>query len=124
MCVCVLHRLFQSFTLKLFVCRRTRVILPKNKNQTKKVYKCVHHIPSLQVTHLVPSGWFEIDEERNHNVYVSGLPLDVTMDEFQEMMGKCGIIMEDDNSQSENENHYVNILLKDFLLELIHHSCR
>ena len=80
--------------------------------------------PPFKCLTFVPSGWFEIEEERNHNVYVSGLPLDVTMDEFQEMMGKCGIIMEDDNSQSENENHYVNILLKDFLLEHIHHSYR
>lgn len=38
-------------------------------------------------------GWFEIDEDKNTNVYVSGLPEDITMQEFQELMTKCGIIM-------------------------------
>ncbi|XP_036450753.1 HIV Tat-specific factor 1 [Colossoma macropomum] len=40
-------------------------------------------------------GWFDIEEERNTNVYVSGLPPDVTPDEFAEFMSKCGIIMRD-----------------------------
>ncbi|MBN3297459.1 17S U2 SnRNP complex component HTATSF1 [Amia ocellicauda] len=40
-------------------------------------------------------GWFSIDQEKNTNVYVSGLPLDVTPDEFVEVMSKCGIIMRD-----------------------------
>lgn len=39
------------------------------------------------------AGWFEMDEEKNTNVYVSGLPEDITMQEFQELMTKCGIIM-------------------------------
>ena len=39
------------------------------------------------------TGWFEIDEAKNTNVYVSGLPEDTTMQEFQELMTKCGIIM-------------------------------
>ncbi|KAI8498377.1 HIV Tat-specific factor 1 [Branchiostoma belcheri] len=39
--------------------------------------------------------WFDVDEGKNTNVYVSGLPTDITDEEFQEMMQKCGIIMED-----------------------------
>ncbi len=38
-----------------------------------------------------------MDEEKNHNVYVSGLPLDVTQEEFVEHMSKCGIIMTDED---------------------------
>ncbi len=41
--------------------------------------------------------WFEIDEEKNHNVYVSGLPLDFTTEEFEELMKKCGIISENED---------------------------
>ncbi|MBN3278590.1 HTSF1 factor, partial [Polyodon spathula] len=40
-------------------------------------------------------GWFDVDEGKNTNVYVSGLPLDITPDEFVEVMSKCGIIMRD-----------------------------
>ena len=40
-------------------------------------------------------GWFDVNDEKNTNVYVSGLPLDVTDDEFEEMMSKYGIIMKD-----------------------------
>ena len=46
---------------------------------------------------FVPAGWFDIDREHNHNVYVSGLPLDVTMEEFLQLMGKCGIVMENED---------------------------
>ena len=42
-------------------------------------------------------GWFDIDESHNTNVYVSGLPLDITLEEFAEHMTKCGIIMEDED---------------------------
>jgi HIV Tat-specific factor 1 len=40
-------------------------------------------------------SWFEIDEDKNTNVYVSGLPLDIRDEEFEEMMQKYGIIMKD-----------------------------
>lgn len=40
-------------------------------------------------------GWFDIDEDKNTNVYVSGLPPDITPDEFAELMSKCGIVMRD-----------------------------
>ncbi|XP_024122420.1 HIV Tat-specific factor 1 isoform X2 [Oryzias melastigma] len=40
-------------------------------------------------------GWFEIDDTKNTNVYVSGLPPDITPDEFVELMSKCGIVMRD-----------------------------
>lgn len=40
-------------------------------------------------------GWVEVNEEKNTNVYVSGMPLDMTDEEFEEMMSKYGIIMKD-----------------------------
>lgn len=40
-------------------------------------------------------GWFQIDDQKNTNVYVSGLPLDMTDDEFEKMMSKYGVIMKD-----------------------------
>ncbi|XP_060911239.1 HIV Tat-specific factor 1 [Labrus mixtus] len=40
-------------------------------------------------------GWFDIDNNKNTNVYVSGLPPDISTDEFAELMSKCGIVMRD-----------------------------
>ncbi|XP_041657372.1 HIV Tat-specific factor 1 isoform X2 [Cheilinus undulatus] len=40
-------------------------------------------------------GWFDIDDNKNTNVYVSGLPPDISTEEFVEMMSKCGIVMRD-----------------------------
>lgn len=42
-----------------------------------------------------PVGWFEVADEHNTNVYVSNLPLDITEDEYVELMSKCGLIMKD-----------------------------
>ncbi|XP_071979149.1 17S U2 SnRNP complex component HTATSF1 [Engystomops pustulosus] len=44
-------------------------------------------------------GWFNVEEERNTNVYVTGLPPDITNDEFVQIMSKCGIIMRDPHSE-------------------------
>lgn len=46
-----------------------------------------------------PPKWFDIDQEHNTKVYVSNLPLDITLDEFAELMGKCGMIMRDPQTQ-------------------------
>lgn len=40
--------------------------------------------------------WFDIDDEHNTNVYVSNLPMDITEEEFINLMKKCGLIMKDD----------------------------
>ena len=60
------------------------------------------HFPSLPPSPLISppppeEGWFEIEDSKNHNIYVSGLPRDVTPDEFEQLMSKYGIIMEDDD---------------------------
>ncbi|ELW63388.1 HIV Tat-specific factor 1 [Tupaia chinensis] len=45
------------------------------------------------------SGWFDVEEDKNTNVYVSGLPPDTTAEEFIQLMSKFGIIMR--NPQTE-----------------------
>ena len=42
-----------------------------------------------------PPKWFEVAPEQNTKVYVSNLPLDVTDEEFSELMAKCGMVMKD-----------------------------
>ncbi|XP_043830455.1 HIV Tat-specific factor 1 [Dromiciops gliroides] len=44
-------------------------------------------------------GWFQVEEDRNTNVYVSGLPPDITKDEFVQLMSKFGIIMKDPQTE-------------------------
>ncbi|XP_063793506.1 17S U2 SnRNP complex component HTATSF1 [Pseudophryne corroboree] len=44
-------------------------------------------------------GWFKVEDQRNTNVYVTGLPPDVTNDEFAQLMSRCGIIMRDPQSE-------------------------
>ena len=58
------------------------------------------HTPSfsLSLKHVpTGAGWFDIEDAQNHNVYISGLPHDITQEEFAELMSKYGIIMEDDD---------------------------
>lgn len=40
-------------------------------------------------------GWLDVPDEKNCNVYVTGLPLDITDLEFEELMSKYGIIAQD-----------------------------
>ncbi|XP_077402131.1 17S U2 SnRNP complex component HTATSF1 [Vanacampus margaritifer] len=40
-------------------------------------------------------GWFDMEDTKNTNVYVSGLPPDTSHEEFVELMSKCGIVMRD-----------------------------
>jgi len=39
--------------------------------------------------------WFQVDDDHNTNVYVSGLPSDISEEEFVELMSKCGLVMKD-----------------------------
>lgn len=40
-------------------------------------------------------NWFEMDDQHNTKVYVSSLPLDITEQEFLDVMQKCGMVMKD-----------------------------
>ncbi|XP_010901301.2 HIV Tat-specific factor 1 isoform X1 [Esox lucius] len=45
------------------------------------------------------AAWFDVEMDKNTNVYVSGLPPDITTEEFVELMSKCGIVMRDPVSE-------------------------
>ncbi|XP_045197517.1 HIV Tat-specific factor 1-like isoform X2 [Mercenaria mercenaria] len=53
-------------------------------------------------------GWFQVDDEHNTNVYVSGLPLDITMEEFKEMMTKYGLVMYDPRTRQPKMKLYMD----------------
>lgn len=55
-----------------------------------------------------PPSWFEIDEERNTNVYVSNLPSEITNEEFIELMQKCGLILKDPETNKYKIKLYRN----------------
>ncbi|KAL3882632.1 hypothetical protein ACJMK2_028956 [Sinanodonta woodiana] len=44
-------------------------------------------------------GWFTVEEEHNTNVYVSGLPFDITDEEYRELMIKYGMLMYDPHTK-------------------------
>ncbi|XP_063984049.1 17S U2 SnRNP complex component HTATSF1 [Diachasmimorpha longicaudata] len=48
-----------------------------------------------------PPTWFEVDEAHNTAIYISGLPLDITMDELIELVGKCGLVARDDKNKDK-----------------------
>ncbi|KAI4489213.1 hypothetical protein M0804_004711 [Polistes exclamans] len=48
-----------------------------------------------------PPTWFEIDEAHNTAIYVSGLPLDITMEELTELFNKCGLIARDEKNKDK-----------------------
>lgn len=48
-----------------------------------------------------PPTWFEIDDAHNTSVYISGLPLDISMDELVELVEKYGVIARDDKNKNK-----------------------
>lgn len=48
-----------------------------------------------------PPTWFEVDEAHNTAIYVSGLPLDITMEELMELFTKCGLIARDERGKDK-----------------------
>lgn len=46
-----------------------------------------------------PPKWFDLNPEHNTKVYVSNLPLDMTEEEFVELMSKCGMVTRDIRTQ-------------------------
>uniref|UniRef100_A0A7E4WDU1 17S U2 SnRNP complex component HTATSF1 n=1 Tax=Panagrellus redivivus TaxID=6233 RepID=A0A7E4WDU1_PANRE len=54
------------------------------------------------------AGWTEIGEDKNTNVYVSGLPTSITEEEFIEFMSKAGVIMKDPRTNKRKFKLYKN----------------
>lgn len=48
-----------------------------------------------------PSTWFEVDEAHNTAVYITGLPLDITMEELTAIVTKYGLLARDDKAKDK-----------------------
>lgn len=48
-----------------------------------------------------PPSWFEVDEAHNTAIYVSGLPLDITMEELTKLFNKCGLVARDEKARDK-----------------------
>lgn len=48
-----------------------------------------------------PPSWFEVDEAHNTAIYVSGLPLDITMEDLIQLFTKCGLIARDEKGKDK-----------------------
>ncbi|XP_011875404.1 PREDICTED: HIV Tat-specific factor 1 homolog [Vollenhovia emeryi] len=48
-----------------------------------------------------PPTWFEVDEAHNTAIYVSGLPLDISMEELTQLFAKCGLIARDERGKDK-----------------------
>ncbi|XP_031784805.1 HIV Tat-specific factor 1 homolog [Nasonia vitripennis] len=48
-----------------------------------------------------PPTWFDIDEAHNTTIYISNLPLDVTMEELKELVTKCGLLARDEKGKDK-----------------------
>ncbi|XP_076445255.1 uncharacterized protein LOC143283089 [Babylonia areolata] len=55
-----------------------------------------------------PPAWFDMDTEKSTHVYVSGLPSDLTEEEYKELMSKCGLIMFDPHTRKPKLKLYRN----------------
>lgn len=53
-------------------------------------------------------GWFSAEEGANNNIYISGLPLDITLEEFTELMNKAGMVMFDPLTKKPKLKLYQN----------------
>lgn len=48
-----------------------------------------------------PPTWFEVDDAHNTTIYISNLPLDITMDELKELVTKYGLLDRDDKGNDK-----------------------
>ncbi|GFO33480.1 hypothetical protein PoB_005998500, partial [Plakobranchus ocellatus] len=67
---------------------------PKKQENSKKGKKRAADKDSKHNEAKKDEGWFDTPESTTQ-LYVSNLPLDVTEEEFKELMSKCGLIMFD-----------------------------
>ncbi|XP_011504686.1 PREDICTED: HIV Tat-specific factor 1 homolog [Ceratosolen solmsi marchali] len=48
-----------------------------------------------------PPTWFEVDEAHNTTIYISNLPLDITVEEIKELVTKCGLLARDEKGKDK-----------------------
>lgn len=59
-------------------------------------------------------AWFDVDEKDNTKVYVSNLPLDMTEQEFVDLMQKCGLVMKEMDAKKFKIKMYTDPSTKAF----------
>ncbi|KAL1131473.1 hypothetical protein AAG570_011090, partial [Ranatra chinensis] len=79
-----------------FVAPSEDVAKDNGTNEEPKVLETVD--TNLKRKQPEPPTWFDVDEKNNTKVYVSNLPLDITEQEFVDLMQKCGLVMKDINT--------------------------
>lgn len=70
---------------------------PSRKNKEEKEQKKVEAKRKAQE----PPTWFEVDEAHNTAIYVSGLPLDITIEELTQLFAKCGLLARDERGKDK-----------------------
>lgn len=48
-----------------------------------------------------PPTWFDVDEAHNTSVYISGLPLDITLEELTALVTKYGLLARDEKNKDK-----------------------
>ncbi|XP_011640758.1 HIV Tat-specific factor 1 isoform X2 [Pogonomyrmex barbatus] len=71
--------------------------LPTQKSKEEKEQKRAEAKRKAQE----PPTWFEVDEAHNTAIYVSGLPLDITIEELTQLFNKCGLIARDERGKDK-----------------------
>lgn len=73
---------------------------PVQQPETKKAEKEKRKVEAKRKAQEPPT-WFEVDEAHNTAIYVSGLPLDITLPELTELFSKCGLIARDEKGKDK-----------------------
>ena len=73
------------------------------------------------------TGWFEADDKHNTKVYVSNLPEEMSLQEFVDLMQKCGLVLKNAESGEykvkmyrDSEGHFKGDALCSYIKVRIH----
>ena len=78
-----------------------------SQNENTDSAKAVEEKPASKKQKKEPE-WFEMDADKNTWVYISGLPLSMTSEEFLALVGKYGIVMEDPDTEKKRFKMYTD----------------
>ena len=83
------------------------VELSCTKSEESESSKGTEEKPLVKKQKKAPE-WFEMDADKNTWIYVSGLPVTMTSDEFLALVGKYGIVMEDPDTEKKKFKMYTD----------------
>lgn len=73
---------------------------PTKVEETKKLTKEEKKAANKR-KNAEPATWFEVDDAHNTTIYISNLPVDVTIDELKELVTKYGLLDRDDKGNDK-----------------------